>query len=95
MSNVLPEHVIATLRERRQRAARHDCQGERPFLSVRTRAADVRESIRHAADAKRMALRKRILDDLEADCELGSRAQTLYWIRQALKEIEMEGRDGA
>lgn len=29
MSNVLPEHVIATLRERRQRAAKHDCPRER------------------------------------------------------------------
>jgi hypothetical protein len=29
VTNVLPEHVISALRERRQRAATADCQGER------------------------------------------------------------------
>lgn len=67
----------------------------RPFLRLRTTAADIRPSIMQAADEARAVLRKRILADVEADFKLGSRAQTIYWLRGVLKDFERNGSDGA
>lgn len=96
MPTKYPEDVIASLLQRRHLRPKADCQGERqPFLSVRTKAADVRPSIRQAADEMRLVLRKRILADVKADGKLSSLAQTIYWLRGALNEIELNGSDGA
>jgi hypothetical protein len=96
VTNVLPEHVIATLRERRQRLAKSDCQGERPFLVVRTTAADVAAALRREAEEELRECEQRIEADAKLHAKLCcSHAKAAHYFRCLADRIERDGRDGA
>jgi hypothetical protein len=90
--DIKPHNVISILKERRLRSApKMDCQNERPFFVVRTKASDVRESIRHAADEARIRSRERIEDAVQIDRKLWSPVQTAHFLRALADHVEREG----
>lgn len=86
MSNVLPEHVIATLRERRQRAAKHDCQRERSQYAgfgFNAETAAKLDLARAIGRARRVAQDK-IMDGFMELISATSPAEAEAWLQEQL-----------
>jgi hypothetical protein len=85
--------VISLGLQRRFRVV--DCQGERPFIVVRTKASDVVEAIRRAADDEMRECEKLIKDAAALHTKHCSHASTAHYLRCLANRIETDGGDAA